>query len=525
MRAATSLCAAALFLPYFAAASCAAPPPPDKTHPHDKPPKPTKPVKPDPPKGNVNSERLQAAITEASLRAGAQKLQDFADANGGNRAFGGPGHQATVDFLYDSLVKLDYYDVYKQEFTAPFSAGSAALTVGGLAVNAKVMTYSPSAAVEAGIVAASSLGCTVEDFPADVQGKIALIQRGECAFGLKATNAKTAGAVAAIIYNNVEGDLSGTLGEASDGYAPVAGISLEAGQAILASLEAGEVTAVFDVETIQEDRVTHNVIATTREGDQDNILVVGGHSDSVFDGPGLNDDGSGILGLLRIAEALSKFKVKNAVRFGFWSAEEFGLIGSYEYMKVLNQSETELGKLRAYLNVDMIASPNFMYGIYDGDGSAYNLTGPAGSDVLEADFEKFFAKNKLNSVPTEFSGRSDYAAFIENGIPSGGLFTGAEGKKTVEEAALFGGEAGVSYDINYHLKGDTIENIAWDAFLWNTKAVANSVAKYANSFDSLPPVNIVQRRQSGDRLSYTKRTTVHHKHSHSAPCGQDAEKM
>lgn len=356
MRAVTSLCAAALVLPYLAAAS-GAPPPPHKTPCDSKPPKPTGPVKPDPPKphGDVDSERLQAAITEASLRAGSQKLMDFATANEGNRAFGSKGHQATVDFLYDSLTALDYYDVYKQEFIAPFSAGSVALELGGVTVDAKVMTYSPSGSGDAGVVAVNSLGCTVEDFPADVKGKVALISRGECTFGVKATNAKTSGAVAAIIFNNVDGSLSGTLGEASDGYAPVAGISLEAGQAILKSLEAGEVTAKFDVATIQEDRVTHNVIAETRTGDKNNVLVVGGHTDSVWEGPGINDDGSGIIGVLRVAEALSKFKVKNAVRFGFWSAEEYGLIGSYAYMKKINQSETDLAKIRAYLNVDMVS--------------------------------------------------------------------------------------------------------------------------------------------------------------------------
>ena len=163
--------------------------------------------------------------------------------------------------------------------------------------------------------------------------------------------------------------------------------------------------------------------------------------------------------------------------------------------------------------------------MYDGDGSAFNLTGPAGSDVLEADFEKFFDEKKVGSVPTEFSGRSDYAAFIENGIPSGGLFTGAEGKKTEEEAALFGGEAGLDYDVNYHAKGDDTNNMAWDAFLINTKAIANSVAKYANSFASLPPVNLKQRRQIGDRVKFTKRTTHAHVHSHSTPCGAGKDKI
>jgi Zn-dependent M28 family amino/carboxypeptidase len=126
-------------------------------------------------------------------------------------------------------------------------------------------------------------------------------------------------------------------------------------------------------------------------------------------------------------------------------------------------------------------------------------------------------------VPTEFSGRSDYAAFIENGIPSGGLFTGAEVPKTEEEVALFGGEAGVAYDINYHQIGDNIDNLAMDAFLLNTQAIADSVARYARSFDGLPAVEGNQRRWDADRAQTLRRSGGSHGHgpvhSHSGPCG------
>jgi Zn-dependent M28 family amino/carboxypeptidase len=176
-----------------------------------------------------------------------------------------------------------------------------------------------------------------------------------------------------------------------------------------------------------------------------------------------------------------------------------------------------------YSPPSQIASPNYIYGIYDGDGSAFNLTGPAGSDVIEKDFEDFYKSKGAASVPTEFSGRSDYAAFIENGIPSGGLFTGAEVPKTEEEVALFGGEAGVAYDVNYHQVGDTIDNLAMDAFLLNTQAIADSVAKYARSFDGLPAVQGKQRRWDADRAQTLRRSGGSHGHgpvhSHSGPCG------
>ena len=161
--------------------------------------------------------------------------------------------------------------------------------------------------------------------------------------------------------------------------------------------------------------------------------------------------------------------------------------------------------------------------MYDGDGSAFNLTGPAGSDVLEADFEKFFAERKVGSVPTEFSGRSDYAAFLENGIPSGGLFTGAEELKTEEEAALFGGEAGVALDANYHAAGDTIENLNQEAFLANSQAIANSVAKYALAFEGIPQGNGTLRRRSADLHRYAERFVKAHTHAHGAPCGGDVK--
>ncbi|KAK1750357.1 hypothetical protein QBC47DRAFT_331889 [Echria macrotheca] len=528
---ASSFALAALILPALAVG----PPPPPGGGPGHEGPEPPKagPPKPEPPKPHptkkpcppapgpkelVTSEKLQALIKLEDLLAGSQKLQSIADANDNTRVFGSRGHNQTVDYLFDTLSATGYYDVYKQPFTEVYSDGDAKLVINGAEIPSQIMTYTPSVAADAPLVAVSNLGCEAEDFPADVSGAIALISRGECPFSQKSTNAKAAGAVAALIYNNVEGIVAGTLGAAFGDYAPVVGISQEDGQALLTSLIAGAVTAKLDIDAVTENRITYNVIAETKEGDHNNVLVIGGHTDSVAAGPGINDDGSGTIGVLTVALALTKFKVKNAVRMGFWSAEEFGLLGSEHYMKTVNTSETELAKIRAYLNFDMIASPNYIYGIYDGDGNAFNLTGPAGSDVIEKDFEDFFKSAGSPSVPSEFSGRSDYAAFIENGIPSGGLFTGAEGVKTEEEAALFGGEAGVWYDVNYHQAGDTIDNLALDAFLLNTKAIANSVAKYATSFESLPRVDLAKRRATGDRIQWKKRNEEH-SHKHSGPCG------
>lgn len=235
----------------------------------------------------VTSEKLQKRITLESLLEGSQKLQDLADANGGNRAFGSGGHNATVDYLFDTLNGLDYFDVVKQPFTEIFASAETSLTIGGEEVASDPLTYTPGGEASRPLVAIDNLGCTAEDFPAGVEGNIAFISRGECTFATKVTNAKGAGAVAAIIYNNAAGTLSGTLGEPFGDYVPCVGLSQEDAQPIIAALAEGEVTADVVVDAIVEERVNFNVIAETKGGDHDNVLVLGGHSDSVAAGPGI----------------------------------------------------------------------------------------------------------------------------------------------------------------------------------------------------------------------------------------------
>ncbi|KAL6710361.1 Leucyl aminopeptidase yscIV [Coniothyrium glycines] len=488
-----------------------------------KPPKPSaKPEKPDN-KKLVSPKELIKKINIKDLLAGSQQLQTFADDNGGNRAFGSAGHNATTEWLYQTLKKTGYYDVYKQPFVELFTAATTKLTVAGADVKADYLTYGPSGDVTGNVIKVNNLGCNGTDFPSSVTGQIAFISRGECTFAIKATNAKAAGAAGAIIYNNVPlQPLSGTLG--GDGsYAPVVGLTQELGNTILAQIGNGTVSANLFVDAIRENRTNYNVIAETKQGDHDNVLMLGGHTDSVFAGPGINDDGSGTIGTLVTALALTKFKVKNAVRLGFWGAEEFGKLGSFYYLKTINGtlggSTAEVSKLRAYLNFDMIASPNYVLGIYDGDGSAFNFSGPTGSDKIEKDFEEFYEARGLPHVPSLFTLRSDYAAFLENGIPSGGLFTGAEVLKTEEEAQLFGGTAGVALDACYHQKCDDINNLAQDAYLLNTQSIANSVAKYATSWEGIPRSNATLRKRSAEISRFQARFDHGGHEHHGQPCG------
>jgi Zn-dependent M28 family amino/carboxypeptidase len=357
------------------------------------------------------------------------------------------------------------------------------------------MSYSPSTApggVTAALEApAGALGCTAADFSGFTVGRIALISRGTCSFAVKSQMAKAAGASAAIVYNNTDGALNGTLGGPADDYAPVTGVSKAEGETLLAKMAKGAVTVKFDLQKIVEDRRTFNVIAETRTGRADNVVMMGAHLDSVHDGPGINDNGSGSAAILETAVQLAKVnKLNNKVRFAWWSAEELGLLGSEHYVyDLVDNKKAELNKIATYLNFDMIGSPNYKIGVYDADQSTYKAPAdvpiPAGSIETEDILTDYFDSIKQPYVDTEFSGRSDYQAFIENGVPASGLFTGAEQPKTEKEVAMFGGDAGVAYDVNYHAPGDDISNINREALDINSDAIAHAAITLAQDTSTI----------------------------------------
>ncbi|CAE6438996.1 unnamed protein product [Rhizoctonia solani] len=442
----------------------------------------------------LTSDKLQNDIKLPALKIHAKLLQSFADKSNGTRVFGSKGYNASVDYVA-TIAKLAGYDVQRQTFPYEYSEVLTQRFVAGAPINIGAMTYSPSTppgGVTAPLVlipdsdAPPSVGCTPADFAGvDVQGKIALIQRGGCNFAIKNTNAKAAGAVGVVVYNNVEGVVSGTLGAPNPtAYVAIGGITKAAGDSLAQQLSAGQsINATLDINISVEQRYSSNVIATSKAGNQSNVVFIGSHLDSVLAGPGINDNGSGSITVLELAVQLAKYKLKNAVRFAWWTAEEFGLVGSEHYVE--NLPEAERKKIALYINLDMVASPNYVIAVYDGDGSAGINPGPTppGSGAIERVFTDYFASKKIPSVPTEFSGRSDYGPFIAEGvnIPSGGLFTGAEGVKTEEQAKLFGGTAGVAYDVNYHAKGDTYDNLNFKAFEINAKAAAHVIATFINS--------------------------------------------
>jgi Zn-dependent M28 family amino/carboxypeptidase len=453
---------------------------------------------------NNTVNKLLECVTLDGVREHQAAFQDFADANGGTRASGTPGYDESVDYVVERMEAAGY-NVSVQDFefhlfeelgpstleqTAP---GAVSYTQG---VDFDVMSQSEPGDVTAAVTAVdlqfglgntSSSGCEAADFAGFPAGNIALVQRGTCTFEAKAENAAAAGAAGVIIFNqgNTPGRLGligGTVGDGYTGGVPVFDATYARGEEWAGT--AGLVLhMIADVSRVLVS--TNNVFAESPSGDPDHVVMAGAHLDSVAAGPGIQDNGSGSAALLEVAEQMAKVNPRYQVRFAWWGAEEASLVGSTFYVNSL--SEEELASIALYLNFDMIGSPNHVFFIYDGDDSDGEGAGPGpdGSAEIEQAFEAYFNAVDEPFKGTDFSGRSDYGPFIAAGIPSGGLFTGAEGIKTAEEAGIWGGTAGVAYDSCYHQACDTYDNINLAALDVNSDAVGFATLQFAMNLENI----------------------------------------
>ncbi|PCH01176.1 Peptidase M28 [Penicillium occitanis (nom. inval.)] len=440
----------------------------------------------------VDSASLQNRIHADNLFDRAKVLYSIAELgtdeyNHPTRVIGSKGHLATMSYVYSTIAELgDYYVLWNQSFPAVVgNVFESRLVLGNeVPASAIAMSLTPPTKdkepVLGPLTLVSNVGCSESDYP-DLTGKIALISRGECPFGTKSALAGRAGALAAVIYNNEKGALGGTLGTPSPDNIATFSISGSDASSYIKKLKNGQsVDASAYIDAIVETIETTNIIAQTTEGDPNNCVMLGGHSDSVAEGPGINDDGSGSLTLLEVATQLTNYHVNNCVRFAWWAGEEEGLLGSDYYVSVLSPEENL--KIRLFMDYDMLASPNFAYQVYN----ATNTLNPVGSEELRDLYTDFYTSHGLNFTYIPFDGRSDYDAFIRHGIPGGGIATGAEGVKTKAEQQMFGGTAGDWYDPCYHQLCDSLANLNLTAWELNTKLVAHSVATYAQSLDGFP---------------------------------------
>ncbi len=439
---------------------------------------------------NNTVRKLTQAVTTDGVLNHLEGLQAAADASGGNRASGQPGYAASVDYVVGQLEAAGYTPEV-QEFMFSYTEENSQLR--RISPNPRTFVNgtdflrnrfdsgtpegtATGSLVPVGLVLppppapnSNTSGCEAADFAGFPAGAVALMQRGTCGFAVKALNAQAAGASAVIIMNEGQPGrtaLTNMVGDATGLTIPAIFVTSAIGQELAAT--AGSIVTVTVDFLAPEQRPSYNILAETAGGNPDNVVMAGAHLDSVQAGAGINDNGSGSAALLETAIQMAKVKPANKVRFAWWGAEESGLLGSTHY--VANLTDEEADDIALYLNFDMIASPNYTNGIYDGDNSGGTAPAgliPPGSAEIEDQFERFFTSRGEPFKDTDFSGRSDYGPFIAIDIPAGGLFTGAEAPKTAAEAAIFGGVAGAQLDPCYHVFCDNLRGDGQNATLFN----------------------------------------------------------
>jgi hypothetical protein len=432
-------------------------------------------------RANDTPAKLLPCIKKADLWKHMQAFQAIADANPGpdghpSRNSGEPGYLKSAQYVQQKMqaagydARLQPYKFTYSSFVGTPTWSESSPTSRSFALvdewNAGTSNGTADADLQpaGGIVppdpngSTSTSGCTAGDFdPGTMTGRIALIQRGGCNFGVKVLNAQAAGATGVVIFN--EGNpgrtavLSGSLLDADNNpfvpTIPVAFTSFATGQQLYDEYQAGTPPHMnLSISVIVDpNRTDWNVIAESKGGDKNHVLVVDAHLDAIF-GAGMLDNASGSATILNIAEKMKNVTPRNKLRFIWFGGEELGLLGSAFYVNDL--SSAEAGHIGYDLDADVTATPNYLIGVLDPAGPdlfGRTVTSKFPNRVYKAstiardqgvDYLDSIGKNHefLSPVGT------DAFSFNQIGVPASGVLTGQDCCKVQEEVDLFGGQLG-----------------------------------------------------------------------------------
>jgi Peptidase family M28/PA domain len=482
---------------------------------------------------NNTPQKLIDCVNTADLWAYMVKFQQIADANPGadghpSRNSGEPGYKASADYVA-AVMRAAGYDVTLQEYKFHYRSfvGEPVMReesptqqsfVLGTDFNPAQVAGSPSAKLQpaGGIIVpatpapSSKSGCSASDFAGFIPGNIALIQRGTCTFAQKVANAEAAGASAAVIFNEGNPGRTGVFNGALSGneHIPVLFTSYAVGTQLLAQYVPGTAPVLtIDVKLIDDpNRSDWNVIADSKGGDPNNILVIDAHLDAIY-GAGMLDNASGSATILDIAQQLKNTSTRNKLRFIWFGGEELGLLGSNYYVSTLPADE--LAKIKFDLDADVTATPNYVAGVLDPKDGVTLFGRNPGTPMppsiwAPSAIGRDYGIDYLNSIGKNhilFSADgTDAFTFQQAGIPASGVLTGQDCCKLASDVALFGGYEGNFEGTVPGTDGGCVDNpFRWCDNLsnndpvvltWMSKTFANMVANMAYDtqvFDSTKP--------------------------------------
>ncbi|KAJ3066372.1 hypothetical protein HDU98_010334 [Podochytrium sp. JEL0797] len=470
----------------------------------------------------VLSQSIQALpVSSARVVAHLAQLEAIAAANGGTRSVAGTGHRASVDYVVETLRNNTDLNVWTEELQVwdQVDASPPKLAFHNTSFTPRLdfmtSTFSGSGSLT-NTPLISVNGCSA---PQTTGPFVALIHQQTSIPTTPACDTSLCARVAFAIQSGAKGILLAA-NPTAQGYpnslapsgrlprtctpqqqtlfssVPILSLSQSLSWKTSLQLMDNPTSTVISLSATTQWKsvAVWNVLAEPRveprgwfQGKNDSIVVFGCHLDSVRAGPGVNDDGSGAMATLELAVAYAQSKgfagkSMQKIRFAWWTAEEIGLLGSiYHVENLFKNDPTLLSHYKLNIDTDMIASPNYVRGIWDGRSvEDERIRGPA--IAIQSVFEAYFEHKGLPTVPFKFNGRSDFAAFMARGIPAGGVITGEDEIKTLEQAELFGGVAGMVLDPNYHQPEDTVEKLRGPGGIildQNLKALGHALKVFA----------------------------------------------
>jgi hypothetical protein len=476
---------------------------------------------------NDTPTKLVECVQTKDLMAHLQKFQDIANANPGpdgkpSRNSGEPGYKASVDYVaqvmrnagYDVKIQTYQFEYYAYTGIPTFSAGGHEYVLGTDWYPGQTLGSANATLVAAGGIivpptqfASSTSGCTAADFPSSVSGHVVLIQRGGCNFGVKVLNAQAAGAKGVVIFNEgnpgppdrtglLVGSMVDANGNAFIPTIPVGFTTFAVGLDLYNQIQSGAAPTVsLNVPAITRPNTDdYNLIAESKGGDKNHVLVVDAHLDAIY-GAGILDNATGSAAILDIAQKMKNVNPLNKLRFIWFGGEELGLLGSAHYVN--NLTPTEASHIGYDLDADVFGTPNYIIGILDPAApDFFSRTVPEtfpnrvykASTISRDQSVDFFNSAGYNHEFLSPNG-TDAIWFNRMGIPASGLLTGQDCCKSQEEVDLFGGQVGnLEGNLGTFDGGcvdnpfrwcDNIDNVDPANFELVSKAFANTVVRMA----------------------------------------------
>ncbi|KAK6200404.1 uncharacterized protein RJT21DRAFT_133084 [Scheffersomyces amazonensis] len=421
--------------------------------------------------------RLEKKVSEQDLRNDITALKSLL--TGPDRSVGSIDHNKTGEFILNRLDKLkDFYEISTEQVNSyPYSSNTNFLKFGEKEITLYPYIYTRPVRFknvkDVDVVKLNTYGCQERDYPLLSSNTLVIVQDGGCHIEVKKCIMDSLGVRLLLVNSSTPQEISSKVEYPEEcQYCGSSVLPFKVSNSdaeYLSNLKqiTSNVT-IFSNSTVDMKAKSLNIIAESKSGRNDSIILVGTNYDSYPNTPGINDNAAAVIALLNIANYLTEFDLQNKVRFVFWGSKLFRY----------NLDGEPDDSVKMYLIYNNIGSTNYMNHIYYPHFTqSYTRTRFIREKHIADSHAEFFDKN---GIPWKQASNPSYL-FFDNNTPTGGLYAGTDEIKTIDEVALIGGQLG-PYDPCNLKSCDTEVN--YKSLFNNTRAAAYAIGNYAKNLTS-----------------------------------------